>query len=269
VIGMKLLMCPPDFYGIEYEINPWMDIKVNAERKKATQQWDDLYRILTEKMGITVELLKPVIGLPDLVFTANGGCILKDTAIVANFCYSQRAKEEKYFLNYFKSSDFKAVKPPDDIVFEGEGDILIADNTIYAGYRFRSNINSHKWISDLLKVKVISLELIDPRFYHLDTCFCPLSGGEILYYPGAFDSYALRVIESQFPAEKRIIVKKEDALLFSCNAVEYKKKIVIHAGTRNIQETLEKRGYRVFQTDLSEFLKAGGSAKCLTLYLER
>ena len=266
---MKLLMCPPDYYGIEYEINPWMDIKVNAERKKALTQWEDLYNILTKEMGITVELLKPVKGLPDLVFTANGGCILNNTAIVANFCYSQRAKEEKFFLNYFNSSGFKTEKPPDDIIFEGEGDILVSGETIFAGYRFRSDINSHKWISDLLKVQVISLELIDPRFYHLDTCFCPLSGGEILYYPDAFDSYARKVIQSRFPPEKRIEVIKKDALLFSCNAVELDRKIVINAGAKVLQKELEKRGYKVYQTDLSEFIKAGGSAKCLTLYLKR
>lgn len=266
---MKLLMCPPDFYGIEYEINPWMDIKVNAERKKALKQWEDLYNILTGEMGITVELLKPIKGLPDLVFTANGGFIQNNTAIVANFCYSQRAKEEKFFLDYFNSSGFKTVKPPEDIIFEGEGDILVSEETIFAGYRFRSDINSHKWISNLFKLKVISLELIDPRFYHLDTCFCPLSGGEIIYYPDAFDSYAKKVIQSSLPPENIIKVKKKDALLFSCNAVEYKRKIVINAGADDLQRELEKRRYQVYQTNLSEFIKAGGSAKCLTLYLIR
>ena len=266
---MKLLMCPPDFYGIEYEINPWMDTRVNAEKKKALKQWENLYNILTKEMGITVELLRPVKGLPDLVFTANGGFILNDTAIAANFRYSQRAKEEKFFLDYFNSSGFKTVKLPEDIIFEGEGDLLISGETIFAGYRFRSDINSHKWISDFLKVKVISLELINPRFYHLDTCFCPLSGGEILYYPEAFDSYAGKVIQTRFPPEKRIEVLKEDALLFSCNAVEHRKKIVINSGANNLQKELEKRGYKVYRTDLSEFIKAGGSAKCLTLHLKR
>ena len=266
---MKLLMCPPDFYGIEYEINPWMDVQVNADRKKAEQQWKGLHKILTKEMGIEVELMKPIEGVPDLVFTANGGFIWNQTVVLANFRFAQRKKEESFFQKKFKALGLSVSVMPDDMLFEGEGDLLLSGKTLFAGYRFRSDISSHARIGELLDVPVLSLELTDPRFYHLDTCFFPLSGGEVVYYPDAFDGYARKVIESHFPKEKLIVVAKEEALVFACNGVEVKRKVVINAGCSNLRKELEKWEYTVYETDLSEFIKAGGSAKCLTLWLER
>ena len=266
---MKILMCEPDFYGIEYEINPWMSVDVNADRVKAKEEWKELYKIVTDCMGITVDLVDPVKGLPDMVFTANAGFIQNDIFISANFRYHERKEEEKYFINWFKSSGYNIVEPPIDVLFEGEGDMLVSKNALFGGYRFRSDIKSHEWIGGVLDKEVLSLELTDPRFYHLDTCFCPLPGGEVIYYPAAFDSYAISVINDFFPESKRIEVVQSEANRFACNAVAINDMVVTNAGCAKLKIDLEKIGYSVYQTELSEFIKAGGSAKCLTLIIER
>ncbi len=262
---MKLLMCSPEFYGIEYEINPWMDLDIEADLAIARRQWDGLYNVLTKDMKVCVELITPMEGSPDMVFTANGGLISGSQFVSANFRYKERKREENYFLEWFKSCGYSVVKLPGNIVFEGEGDMLSAGDTFFAGYRFRSDIVSHEWISRKLGVEVLSLELINPRFYHLDTCFCPLPGGEIVYYPGAFDSYAVSVIEDRFDQPKQIKVNKREAGLFACNAVPFEDMVVVNAGCDELKKELERHGYKVFQTELSEFIKSGGSAKCLTL----
>lgn len=264
---MKLLMCSPDFFGIEYEINPWMDVNIASDINKVKKQWEGLYNVLTQDMQIGVELIPPMDGSPDMVFTANGGIVRGDLFISANFRYKERRKEENYFLQWFSNSGYKTIKLPGNIIYEGEGDMLSLGSTIFGGYRFRSDIESHKWIGDALGTEVLSLELIDPRFYHLDTCFCPLPGGELIYYPDAFDSYAVSVINDRVEKSKQIKVNKEEALMFACNAVAYKDLIVTNAGCNELKKELETRGYKVFQTDLSEFLKSGGSAKCLTLWI--
>ncbi|MGR3221168.1 MAG: dimethylarginine dimethylaminohydrolase family protein [Candidatus Anammoxibacter sp.] len=266
---MRILMCAPDFYGIEYEINPWMSVEVNADREKANVQWKELRNILTGRMGITVDLIDPVKGLPDMVFTANGGFIRDRIFISANFMYHERKEEEKYFISRFKSLGYNIVEPPIDVLYEGEGDMLVAKNSLFGGYRFRSDIKSHEWIGRILDMEVLSLELTDPRFYHLDTCFCPLPGGEVIYYPAAFDSYAISVINDFFPESKRIEVIQSEAVKFACNAVAVNDMVVTNTGCEKLKIDLEKIGYSVYRTELSEFIKAGGSAKCLTLITER
>ena len=264
---MTLLMCSPDYYSIEYEINPWMDMNIEANLVRTREQWNGLYNVLTKDMKICVELIDPVKGSPDMVFTANGGLVRGDLFISANFRYKERKKEEKYFIEWFKSREYIVVVSPENVVFEGEGDMLSSGDTFFAGYRFRSDITSHEWISGKLGIEVLSLELIDPRFYHLDTCFCPLPGGEIVYYPDAFDSYAISVINDRFDDSKQIKVNESDAAMFACNAVAFEDMVVVNAGCDGLKKELELHGYKVFQTDLSEFIKAGGSAKCLTLWL--
>lgn len=264
---MKLLMCPPDFFGIEYEINPWMDINIDADLNRAKKQWQGLYDVLTKDIGVCVEIITPMKGSPDMVFTANGGIIKGNVFISANFRYKERKEEETYFIKWFEAAGFDVTRPPGNVVFEGEGDMLSSGNSYFGGYRFRSDITSHKWVGDFLGVEVLSLELIDPRFYHLDTCFCPLPGGELIYFPGAFDSYAISVIDSVFDKSKQIQVNKKEAGLFACNAVAFEDRVVTNAGCDELKGDLESHGYKVFQTDLSEFIKSGGSAKCLTLWI--
>jgi N-dimethylarginine dimethylaminohydrolase len=263
----KLLLCPPDFYGIEYEINPWMNMKVKADHETAVKQWLELYDVLKNKVKADIEIVEPQKDVPDMVFTANAALMHNNTAVISRFRHPQRQPEEKYFAAWFEQNGYDVKFLPENVSFEGAGDALFSEDVLFAGYVPRTDITSHAYISDLLKIRVISLELTDNRFYHLDTCFCPLSGGYVMYFPDAFDSYGNKVIESMVSKDKRILVTNEEAVKFSCNAVNVEKNVVMNISTDRLERLLNKKGFRVYQTDLSEFMKAGGSSKCLTLKL--
>ena len=261
----KILMCPPRYYGIYYEINPWMDIKKNADNTLANKQWADLYETLASKLSCSVSLIDPAAGLPDMCFTANAGLLFTDTFIPSNFRHREREGESEYFIQWFQETGYRVEKLPGEYYFEGQGDALFHGDILFAGYHFRSEIHTHKLIGDMIKRRVISLELVDPYFYHLDTCFCPLDEKSVLYYPEAFDSYALKVI-NRF-VENPIPVEKGDAMNFGCNAIPLGKDIVLSKGCANLCEKLSSLGFTVYEVELSEFMKAGGAAKCLAFIL--
>jgi N-dimethylarginine dimethylaminohydrolase len=263
----KILMCPPDFYGIKYEINPWMHVEIKSEQTLAIAQWNNLYKILKEDIKADVKLVKPETDVPDMVFSANAALIYKNKAIISRFKYEQRQPEEKYFAKWFEENGFEVIWLPDGIFFEGAGDALFLGDVLYSGYVPRTDISSHNFIAELLGVQVLSLELVNPRFYHLDTCFCPLEDGYLIYYPDAFDTYANKVIESNVPEEKRIVVNEEEAKNFTCNAVNVGKNVITNLTTKRFEKLLNDKGFTLYQTDLSEYMKAGGSSKCLTLKL--
>jgi len=264
-MSSELLMCPPDYYGIEYEINPWMSVRRPADPERARAQWRALYHALSAKLHVRVELLEPVKGLPDLVFTANAGLVAGDRFIASRFLYPQRQQEQPIYETWFRSRGFRVETLPEDVYFEGEGDALWLGETLFAGYRIRSDIRSHHYLAQRLGRQVLSLELVDPRFYHLDTCFCPLDARRALYYPAAFDDYGRKVI-AQFVPEP-IAVDDADALKFACNAVVVGRDIVVQSGCAVLEKMLESHGFSPHPVDLSEFHKAGGSAKCLTLWI--
>lgn len=259
-----LLVCPPKFYTVAYEINPWMHVQKKVGHTKAIKQWYALEAIY-KKLKVKLSKVPPVKGLPDLVFTANAGLVRGKIFIPSRFRHKERQGEEKYFIQWFKKHRYTIRQIPKTMRFEGAGDALFLDETLFAGYHFRSDIDSHKEISKILKVPVLSLELVDRRFYHLDTCFCPVKDGLAFYYPGAFDTYARKVIKAN--VKDLIEVSEKEALKFACNAVVLDNAIVMNAGCPQIAKQLKKRGYVVYHSDTSEFLKAGGSAKCLTIKL--
>jgi N-dimethylarginine dimethylaminohydrolase len=260
-------MCPPDHYGIEYEINPWMNRSLGAVRELAFTQWRNLHTALTG-LGVTVETLAPVPGLPDLVFTANAGLVYRDTFLSSRFRHDVRAKESPVFDAWFAAHGFDVEHLPETAFHEGAGDALFCGDILFAGYRIRSDAVAHQWVGQKLGVRVLPLELVNPRFYHLDTCFCPLEGGYAMYYPPAFDEASRAAIEKHVPAAKRIAIHEEDALAFACNAVNIDDKVVVNRATPAFVKALGAKGLEVVQTPLSEFMKAGGSAKCLTLRLD-
>ena len=261
----RILMCPPDHYGIEYEINPWMNRSLGAVRALAFRQWQQLRDTLVS-LGVRVETMTPQPGLPDLVFTANAGLIYESTFLSSRFRHDVRAKESPYFDEWFRTHGFQVEHLPDEMFHEGAGDALFCGDTLFAGYRTRSDALAHQWVGEKFGVRVLPLELVNPRFYHLDTCFCPLAPGEALYYPDAFDSYGQRVLMSQVPM--LISVNVAEALRFGCNAVVVGKNVIHNTRCPEMAASLEKAGYRPFEVELDEFLKAGGSAKCLTLRLD-
>lgn len=262
----RILMCPPEYFRIEYEINPWMSRSRQVDRAKAGKQWEDLFGLLRGTLGLSISLLEPQQGVPDLVFTANAGLVHGDTFLPSHFRHPERRAETPAFRRWFEKEGYRIHPLPPDLFFEGEGDVLRLGEELFAGYRIRSDIHTHAWISKILDMRVLSLELVDDRFYHLDTCFCPLAEDAAAYYPPAFDSYARKVIEAGVP--RRVEVSPEEALRFACNAVVVGRKAVLPAGCADLRESLAGRGYEVWETDLSEFLKAGGAAKCLVLFLD-
>ncbi len=260
----KLLLCPPDFYGIEYEINPWMSRADNAVPEIARSQWRGLLGKL-ESLGCAVELLKPVEKLPDMVFTANAGIVIGNKFIRSNFRFAERRGEEPHYDEWFKAHGYEIVHLPKELYFEGEGDALFCGDILFCGYRFRSDIRSHQHLGEILKCLVISVELVEDRFYHLDTCFCPLPGGAAIWYPGAFDSYGRSAIRQHL--NDLIEVAAEEATHFACNAIVVGQDIVLPEETPRLAAELNRRGFRTHPLPMTQFLKAGGACKCLSLLL--
>jgi N-dimethylarginine dimethylaminohydrolase len=260
-----ILMCPPDFYGIEYEINAWMSRARPAESAVAREQWEGLRRTL-ETAGATISLVEPRPGLPDLVFTANAAIIYRELAVLAHFRHRERQGEQPYFEAWLAGHGFRVERVPDDVYFEGAGDALFCGDTLFAGYRMRSDARGHQRIGEMLGVRVIPLELVDPYYYHLDTCFCPLRRDTAIYFPGAFDDYGRQVLRELVPT--LIEVEEGEARRFACNAVVVGKTVVTNTGCAKLHQQLSERGFTPRETPLDEFVKAGGSAKCLTLRLD-
>jgi N-dimethylarginine dimethylaminohydrolase len=260
-----ILMCPPDYFGIEYEINPWMNVRVGSDTERSRRQWDALVETLRE-LGVVVERMEPVAGLPDLVFTANAGVVFRDLFIVSRFRFPVRQGESAHFAAWARAHGFEVVELPDGYHFEGAGDALFCGETLFAGYRFRSDVRSHQWVGERLGVEVLPMELVDPRFYHLDTCFCPLAPGWAIYYPGAFDEYGRSVLRDRIP--NLIEVAPEEAISFSCNAVVVGRTVMLNRGASKLADTLRDAGFTTRPLEFSEFIKSGGSAKCLTLRLD-
>jgi N-dimethylarginine dimethylaminohydrolase len=258
-------MCPPDHYGIEYEINPWMNRSLGAVRALAFRQWQQLHDTL-KSLGVRVELMTPQQGLPDLVFTANAGLVFHNTFLSSRFRHEVRARESPHFDAWFAANGFQVEHLPENTFHEGAGDALFCGETLFAGYRTRSDATAHQWVGEKFGVRVLPLELVNPRFYHLDTCFCPLASGEALYFPDAFDAYGQRVLTTHVP--KLIVVAEEEAHRFGCNAVVVGKTVVHNSRCPRMAADLVRAGYKSIEVELDEFLKAGGSAKCLTLRLD-
>ncbi|MFM6097185.1 MAG: TIGR00300 family protein [Dolichospermum sp.] len=266
VSQIRFLMCAPDHYDVDYVINPWMEGNIHkSSRDRAVEQWNKLYNVI--KDHAIVDLVAPEKGWPDMVFSANAGLVLGENVVLSRFLHKERQGEEPYFQRWFEENGFNVYTLPKDLPFEGAGDALLdrEGRWLWAGYGFRSELDSHPFLAKWLDIEVISLRLMDERFYHLDTCFCPLANGYLLYYPGAFDSYSNRVIEMRVAPEKRIAIMEADAVNFACNAVNVDSIVIMNKASDGLKSRLAEVGFQVIETPLTEFLKAGGAAKCLTL----
>ncbi|MCT7950811.1 TIGR00300 family protein [Ancylothrix sp. C2] len=264
--SIRYLMCSPDHYDVDYVINPWMEGNIHkSSRDRAVEQWQKLYHTL--KNHAIVDLVPPQKGWPDMVFTANAGLVLGKNVVLSRFYHPERQGEEPHFKEWFESQGYNVYELPKDLPFEGAGDALLdrEGRWLWAGYGFRSELDSHPYIAKWLNIEVVSLQLVDPRFYHLDTCFCPLAGGYLLYFPPAFDFYSNRIIEMRVPPEKRIAISEADAVNFACNAVNVDEIVIMNKASQDLRDRLQAVGFQVLETPLTEFLKAGGASKCLTL----
>lgn len=269
----RVLMCEPTHFGVEYVINPWMKGQIgHASASRARSQWQAL-RSLIEAVA-DVELIPPGPGLPDMCFTANGGMVFGARFVPARFSVGQRASESDLHRAWFAERGYDVVELAGGHAFEGEGDALWwpgpeSPPVLFAGYGVRSDLEAHRDLAEAIGVDVVSLRLVDERFYHLDTCFVPLPQGRIMYFRDAFDAASLEEIEARTRAEDRLEVDAEDALRFACNAVRLGDTMIMNHASEGLQRRLRDWGFQTKTTPLDEFLKAGGAAKCLTLLLQQ
>lgn len=261
----KWLVCRPIDYDVRYQINPWMDLSRVPEQHVAQQQWTHLHHTLL-RLGAWLEYVHHEDGLPDMVFTANAGLVKGSTVVPSRFRHRERQGEEVHYKRWFEKFGLQVLSVTRG-AFEGEGDALFAGAKLFCGYGFRSDRVAHEEVAKLLTVSdLIAVELVDPRFYHLDTCFCPLTENLAMFHPGAFSPEGRRELERSM---ELIEVPSDDAGRFVCNAVVLGKDVVLAAGCEKTYAMLAARGFTAHPVELSEFIKAGGAAKCLSLRLEQ
>ncbi|GEP47273.1 N-dimethylarginine dimethylaminohydrolase [Microbacterium saccharophilum] len=267
----RYLMCRPEHFTVSYRINPWMEPAKPTDTAKAVAQWQTLHDAYVA-LGHDVELIDPVPGLPDMVYTANGGFIIDGRALGVKFRVDERRGEEQPFMDWFAANGFEVIQPVE--VQEGEGDFLLVGDVILAGTGFRSVGDSHREIGDVFGKEVVSLRLIDPRFYHLDTAIAVLdpvegSGGaeraNIAYLPSAFDEESQRILAQRYPDAIR--VSDEDGAVFGLNSASDGLNVFISPRAKGFEAQLRERGYNPVLIDLSELLLGGGGIKCCTLEL--
>jgi len=265
----RYLMSRPEHFTVSYSINPWMHPADPTDTAKAVAQWQALYDAYIG-LGHEVELIDQAPGLPDMVYTANGGFVIDGRAYIPKFRYAERQPESALFAEWFASNGFEVVEP--EYTNEGEGDFLLAGDAILAGRGFRSTDDSHREIADLFGREVLSLTLVDPRFYHLDTALSVLDpvvapGAEptIAYLPGAFDDESRRLLEERFPGAIR--VSDEDGAVFGLNSASDGHNVFLSPRATGFIAQVAERGYNPVTIDLSELLLGGGGIKCCTLEL--
>ncbi|MBS1799168.1 MAG: amidinotransferase [Acidobacteria bacterium] len=262
------LMCPPEWYDVNYVINPWMAGNLHRpSRDKAFAQWKELHHHLQKIADIRLIHGQP--GSPDMVFVAHTAVVQHGVVALSSFNHPQRQTEEQPLRRWFQSVGFLVWETPRETAFEGEGDALFnaTGDHLWAAHGLRTCLQSHRHVADAWHTKVTSLHLRDPRFYHLDLCFAPLSGGHLLYYPGAFDAPSLAKIEAAYAPEMRIPVTEAEATQFVCNVINVGPNILMGVSGTSVAKRLTDFGYKVTELDLSEFLHGGSSAKALALRL--
>jgi N-dimethylarginine dimethylaminohydrolase len=253
-------MTPPAFFAVEYAINPWMDVGNPVDVHVAQAQWEELRQTYI-RLGHSVALIEPVPGLPDMVYAANGGFIARGIAMVARFRFAERAGESRAYAGWMSSVGYRPVSTRH--VNEGQGDLLLVGETVLAGYGFRTDPRAHSEIAAALGMPVVSLELVDPRFYHLDTALAVLDDHTIAYYPPAFSAAAQEQLHALFP--DAIMVGSADAFVLGLNVVSDGLHVVLPAAATGFAAQLGNAGFEPVGVDLSELLKGGGSVKCCTL----
>lgn len=261
----SVLMCRPDHFGIEYEINPWMHVAVQVDHALATAQWEALHRTYVE-LGLEIEFAPPVASLPDMVFTANAAVLWDGRAVISNFHHAERQGEEVHWRRELERLRFEVHELPRSLSFEGAGDALFFGDRLLCGYGFRTDRESHRPVARILEVEVVSLELIDSRFYHLDTCFCPLDATTALAAPDAFAPESAALLRQLVP--NLIEVPVEIAAGFACNAMPIGTQVISSLTIAHLEAPLRAAGFTTVPLAMGEFLKAGGGVRCLSLPLD-
>jgi N-dimethylarginine dimethylaminohydrolase len=258
-------MCPPEHFGVLYEINPWMHREVTVDRDKAYAEWEGLVACLREA-GAQIELMDPHPDLPDLVFTANAGVVDGNVFVPSRFRHPERQGETPWDIEGFTSRGYEIHELPVGVSHEGAGDALPFGGVLVSGYRFRSDAASHAYLSRLTGAAVRSVELVDERLYHLDITFCPLDDRRAIVAPMAWDAYGRRVMEALVP--EPLALASDEALAFVANSVVVGSTVVMPSCPVAVGRVLEGWGFQPVVSPVDEFLKAGGGCRCLTLALD-
>ena len=257
-----VLMCRPEHFTVSYRINPWMHPEDPTDTSLALKQWTVLYDTYVD-LGFTVHLIDSLPGLPDMVYAANGGFVLDGIAYGAKFHYPERQPEGPAYMDWFRSQGLDVREP--EATNEGEGDFLLVGDTILAASGFRSDTSSHQEIADIYGREVVSLQLVNPSYYHLDTALAVIDPTTIAYLPSAFDDASLSMLRERYP--DAIIATEEDAAFLGLNSFSDGHNVVIAERATTFAKDLAERGYNPIGVDLSELLLGGGGVKCCTLEL--
>ena len=264
------LMCRPEFFTVSYRINPWMNPHDPTDTALAVTQWETLYNTYLQ-LGHDVVLIDQIEGLPDMVYTANGGFVIGNVAYGASFAYPERQPEGPAFMDWFREQGFEVAEPQH--VNEGEGDFMLVGDTVLAGTGFRTSVESHEEVARVFDREVVTLNLVNPNFYHLDTAISVLdpltsdADANIAYLPGAFDDESRSILAERYP--DAIQVSEADSAVLGLNSISDGRNVVISSRAKGFEAQLRDRGYNPIGVDLSELLLGGGGVKCCTLELRR
>lgn len=264
-MAKKVLMCPPDYFDIEYEINVWMHEDDQPSELTAQQQWQKLHDIYTKKLGWQVEQITPIKGLPDMVFATDCCTAVGGKIMLSRFRHPQRQPETKEFQKWFRDHGYTSVQQAKNF-FEGGGDTLIFGDKIIAGQGFRSTSEAHQELQDYFDREVISLHIINPHFYHMDTSLAVLDDKTVAYYPGAIDKASQEKLRRAVP--NLIEASEQEAQGFGLNAVSDGKTVITSNESESLLQKYRDAGFEVIGTPILEFRKSGGGVKCLTLELD-
>jgi len=259
----RFLMCPPTHFAVTYAINPWMDPDADIDVTLAMAQWESL-RDTYLRLGHEVATITPVAGLPDMVFAANGALVVDGITVASRFRYPERRPEAAAYAGWLRANGYAEPLVPDG-VHEAEGDLLVTGDVILAGTGFRTEVSAHRQIAAWTGREVLTLRLVDPRYYHLDVAACILDDTTIAYLPEAFDDASRRLLEQRFP--DAVIATRTDAEVLGLNAVSDGRHVVLPAEATDLASALAARGFATVAVDLSELRKAGGGPKCCTMEL--
>ena len=261
-----VLMSSPEYFKVEYSINPWMIEGVEVDLELAKQQWENLKSTI-EDAGAVVQVVPPHEQYPDLVFTANSGIVKEDKVLIANFKFEERHGEEEIYSKWFSENGYEVSRIPSEFKFEGRGDAFVLGEYLVGSYGIRSHKEALLYIADQFGLKPKIAELADPKFYHLDTCFqqLPTENRDAIFYPQAFKDESLSEFSDLF---NLIPVSEGDANKLACYAVVINDTVIFPSEDIDVIQTVEDLGLNTAVANVSEFLKSGGACQCLVITLK-
>lgn len=257
---MQVFLGNHKYFDIEYKINPWMQEDVEISFDKANEQYNAIIQAFKDE-NIPYKISKPA-PYPDSVFIADSGFLINNIFICTNFKYKERQREVIYWQNFFQEQGYETVILPSSVLFEGTGDLIYTNSQVFLGHGIRTNLEAVKHIKPFIQKDIFPIELINDRFFHLDTCFFPIDDKNILLYKDAIAPESLKKLKEKYNI---ITAEKKEAMNFALNIFRYEKTLFLNKGNPKTKKLLEEYGYKVAPLDLSEFIKAGGAIKCMTL----